>query len=66
MKSVIYPLATTAGFHLRLSNLISVHFQNSINPDGDTEIVIERLKSGDIPPGDFKFEDMRDPQAMLR
>ena len=28
--------------------------------------MIERLKSGDVPPGDFKFEDMRDPQAMLR
>jgi hypothetical protein len=40
--------------------------QDSINPDVDTEIVIERLKSGDVPPGDFKFEDMRDPQTLLR
>jgi hypothetical protein len=25
--------------------------QEQINPDDDTEIVIERLKSGDVPPG---------------
>ena len=31
----------------------------------DTRILIERYKSGDVPPGDFKFEDMSDPQAML-
>ena len=27
--------------------------------------MIERYKSGDVPPGDFKFEDMNDPAAML-
>ncbi len=27
--------------------------------------VIERFKSGDVPPGDFNFEDMHDPQALL-
>ncbi len=37
----------------------------AIDPLKDTCIVIERFKSGDIPPGDFKFEDMSDPQAML-
>ena len=37
----------------------------SINPNLDTEMVIERFKSGDVPPGDFKFEDMHDPAAML-
>ncbi|TRY73831.1 hypothetical protein TCAL_01926 [Tigriopus californicus] len=36
-----------------------------INPEDDTEIVIERYKSGDVPPNDFKFEDMSDPQSML-
>ncbi len=39
---------------------------DSILPDVDTEIVIDRLKSGDVPPGDFKLEDMRDSHAMLR
>ena len=56
------------GIHFPRSNPkeTRICFQDSINADVDTEIVIERLKSGDVPPGDFKFEDMRDPQAMLR
>ncbi len=36
-----------------------------VSPDEDALVVVERFKSGDVPPGDFKFEDMRDPQAML-
>ena len=38
----------------------------SIDAVGDTELLIERLKSGDIPPGEFRLEDMHDSQAMLR
>jgi len=38
---------------------------HSIDPSKDTRILIERYKSGDVPPADFKFEDMSDPQAML-
>ena len=34
-------------------------------PLQDTRILIERYKSGDVPPCDFKFEDMSDPRAML-
>ena len=37
----------------------------SVDAVEDTEIAIERFKSGDVPPGDFKLEDMADPQAML-
>ncbi len=37
----------------------------SISPDEDALVVVERFKSGDVPPGDFKFEDMRDPQVIL-
>ena len=37
----------------------------SVNPETDANIVIERFKSGDVPPGDFKFEDMSDPHSML-
>ena len=39
---------------------------DSIDPQKDTSIVIEKHKSGDVPPGDFKFEDMQDPRSMLR
>ena len=35
----------------------------SVSPDEDALVVVERFKSGDVPPGDFKFEDMRDPQV---
>lgn len=38
---------------------------NSIDPPRDTSIVIEKYKSGDVPPGDFNFEDMQDPRSML-
>jgi hypothetical protein len=38
---------------------------DSVVPEKDIAIVIERFKSGDVPPGDFNFEDMHDPQAML-
>lgn len=38
---------------------------DSIAPDKDTAIVIEKFKSGDVPPGDFNFEDMQDPHSML-
>ena len=35
----------------------------SIVPQTDSEIVVERFKSGDVPPADFKFEDMQNPQV---
>jgi len=35
----------------------------AVSPDTDAMVVVERFKSGDVPPGDFKFEDMRDPQV---
>ena len=38
---------------------------NKIDPGKDTEIVIEKHKTGDVPPGDFSFEDMQDPRSML-
>ena len=38
---------------------------HSIDPAKDTSIVIERFKSGDVPPGDFKFADMTDPNKMI-
>lgn len=38
---------------------------DSIQPDKDTSIVIERYKSGDVPPTDFNFEDMQDPVSLL-
>ena len=39
---------------------------DSIDPEKDTSIVIEKYKSGDVPPGDFNFEDMQDPHSMLK
>jgi len=38
---------------------------NNIQPEKDSAIVIEKFKSGDVPPGDFNFEDMQDPHSML-
>lgn len=38
---------------------------HAIRPREDTEILVEKFKSGDVPPADFKFEDMSDPQSML-
>jgi hypothetical protein len=38
----------------------------AIDPLKDTCIIIERYKSGDVPPGDCKFEGMSDPAAMLQ
>ena len=38
---------------------------DAIVPDKDTTVVIEKFKSGDVPPGDFNFEDMQDPHSML-
>jgi len=38
---------------------------DAIVPGKDTSIVIEKFKSGDVPPGDFNFEDMQDPHSML-
>ena len=38
-----------------------------INPDKDTDIVIEKYKSGDVPPADFNstFGEMSDPRSLL-
>ena len=38
-----------------------------INPEKDTDIVIEKYKSGDVPPADFNsaFGEMSDPRSML-
>lgn len=38
-----------------------------INPNKDTDIVIEKYKSGDVPPADFNsaFGEMSDPRSML-
>ncbi|CAB4069447.1 FNBP1 [Lepeophtheirus salmonis] len=36
-----------------------------VSPQDDTEIDIEKFKSGDIPPGDFKMDDMSNPYEML-
>jgi len=38
-----------------------------INPDKDTDFVIEKYKSGDVPPADFNstFESMSDPRSLL-
>ena len=47
-------------FHLMEITIILFVF-----PLQDTRILIERYKSGDVPPCDFKFEDMSDPRAML-
>merc|ERR1719412_1674811 len=38
---------------------------NDIVPEGDTALVAEKYKTGDVPPGDFNFEDMKDPKALL-
>lgn len=38
---------------------------DSIDPGKDTSIVIEKYKSGDVPPADFNFEDMQDPISLL-
>ena len=38
---------------------------NNIQAEKDSAIVIEKFKSGDVPPGDFNFEDMQDPHSML-
>ena len=42
-----------------------IQAMDDINPQEDTEIVIERYKSGDVPPRDFNFDDMSSPLEML-
>ena len=38
----------------------------NVDPVADTNLVVEKFKTGDVPPTDFRFEDMRDPQSMLK
>ena len=39
---------------------------NNVNPAQDTTLVVEKFKTGDIPPSDFKFEDIMDSQSLLK
>jgi len=32
----------------------------------DTSLVVEKFKTGDVPPGDFNFEEIHDPQSLLK
>merc|ERR1712226_512838 len=38
---------------------------NDVVPEADTAMVAEKYKTGDVPPADFNFENMKDPQALL-
>ncbi len=62
--SLLFPIIQVQPIICRCHDSIESALR-SVDPAADSLAVVERLKSGDVPPNDFKFEDMSDPQALL-